>query len=121
MKYAEADRYNTDKLRPTLIPAVVTLEVLRVLEMGAKKYSAYNWMKGLTYLSICDSMERHLLEIKMGQDRDGESQLLHGAHIIANAIFLCFFQINGRKELDDRGVYGKGLSMEDKQKGSKND
>lgn len=104
---AQAKRLNQGKLRPTLIPPGCLLEVLKVLEMGAQKYGEWNWTKGLSYLSVCDSLERHALAFRSGEDKDQESGLYHAAHIIANALFLLYFQITGRIELDNRSVYGE--------------
>jgi hypothetical protein len=103
----KAARFNTGKIRPSLIPPGALIEVLKVLEMGAQKYSPWNWTKGLNYLSVCDSLDRHVLAFKGGEDKDPESGLYHAAHIIANALFLLHFLQTNRTELDDRSVYGK--------------
>lgn len=103
----KAARFNMGKIRPSLIPPGALIEVLKVLEMGAQKYSPWNWTKGLNYLSVCDSLDRHVLAFKGGEDKDPESGLYHAAHIIVNALFLLHFLQTNRTELDDRSVYGK--------------
>lgn len=64
------------------------IEVLKVLEFGAKKYGAYNWTKGLELEATAASITRHLLAIRQGEFIDQESCLSHAAHIAANAMFI---------------------------------
>jgi hypothetical protein len=98
-----ASRHNSGKLRPTLFPVVVYKEVLKVFQFGAVKYGDFNWQKGFMYRDCADSLERHWLEWKEGQDRDLESNLYHLAHIIANAAFLLYYQLMGTySHLDNR-------------------
>jgi hypothetical protein len=98
-----ASRQNNGKPRPTLFPVSVYRECLKVLEFGAKKYGDFNWQKGFAYLNCADSLERHWLDWKDGQDKDDESKLWHLAHVIVNATFLLFYQITGGYEhLDNR-------------------
>lgn len=100
-----ADRHNQDKPRPTLIPPVWTEAMMRVLENGAKKYGVYNWQKGLNYSSVVDSLERHVLAFRNGEDRDKESGEYHMAHVAVNALFLLYYQAKGMIEYDDRETY----------------
>jgi hypothetical protein len=95
-------RHNTGKLRYSLLPPNVLLEVIKVLEMGATKYGESNWKKGLPYSEIINSLERHLGQFKLLQDTDEESKLSHIAHLVANGIFLLYFILNDRLDLDDR-------------------
>ena len=99
------DRFNEGKIRPSLLPVVCYEHILQILEMGAKKYGEKNWQKGLKYSTCLDSLERHLLAVKNGEDTDTESKKLHAGHIAVNALFLLYFQLNGRKDLDDRECY----------------
>jgi len=69
--------------------------LVRVLEYGADKYDDENWKKGLPFKEVCESMLRHLLEFMRGEDQDHESGESHLGHIIANAMFLRYYQQNG--------------------------
>lgn len=76
-------------------------EVCQVLEFGAKKYSTWNWTKGLHITSVYDSLLRHLFAIGSGELIDPESGLPHRAHIGCNILFIEYF-LNRRPDLDDR-------------------
>lgn len=83
-----ARRFNEGKTRHDLTPAFAQEQYGRVLTMGANKYSAREWEKGMPWSKVISSLERHLIAIKAGEDIDKESGLLHSAHIMANAAFL---------------------------------
>lgn len=98
-----ADRFNEGKPRMGLLPADPLLEMARVLTMGADKYGDHNWRKGLKYLSVLDSMERHIAAFKKGQDHDEESNLHHMAHVMCNAAFIIQYHVDGMgPTFDDR-------------------
>lgn len=101
-KTPSAQRFNTGKPRFSLLPSEALLEVIGVLEEGAKKYGADNWRQGLTYKAVVDSIMRHTLAFLAGEDRDEETGKLHAAHIACNALFLCYFQKTLRHDCDDR-------------------
>ena len=111
-----AERFNTDKPQISLLfdmPEAIE-GIVRVLEFGMNKYSRCNFKKGLTYLSVIDSMSRHMLKFQSGEDLDlnehGETDINHSGlshvdHIACNAMFLSyFFHTNKGREinLDDR-------------------
>jgi len=54
------DRANNGKLKWSLVPQSSLAPMVRVLEYGTIKYSAYNWTKGLLVTEICESLKRHL-------------------------------------------------------------
>ena len=86
-------RYNENKTRYGLLPPFALKQVADVFTYGAKKYSTqesgdFNWKKGLNWLSVCDSLERHLQAWKSGEDYDKESGLMHLGHLATNALFL---------------------------------
>lgn len=70
------------------------LEILRVLEYGARKYSPDNWRNAARssdpsfrreyFSAIC----RHALAAKLGQPLDPESGLNHWAHVCCGLLFL---------------------------------
>lgn len=98
----QGDRYNEGKPRFSLVSPIAHEELAKVLTMGAQKYAPYNWMKGLPYMEIIDSLERHVNAFKKGENMDKESGLHHMAHVMCNAMFLIEFIESGRDNLDDR-------------------
>lgn len=125
-----ARRYNTGKLRWSLVDWKAISSMVRVLMYGAHKYSVFrnqagdiitgaeispeaaaklevestgaqNWRKGLKVTETCDSLQRHLLSYLEGEDIDPESGESHMGHIMCNAMFLEWLRHN-RPDLDDR-------------------
>lgn len=95
------DRKNTGKPKWSLVPQLALIPMVEVLEFGAKKYSPWNWTKGLHTTEICESLKRHLDAFLNGEDNDPESLLTHIGHIQCNALFLSWMMLN-KPELDDR-------------------
>jgi len=99
---AKGTRHNTGKPRPSMVPPSFYIEMIKVMEAGAKKYSARNWQKGLEFSSVLDSLERHLIDFKNGVDYDKETGCHQMAHIAINAMFVFWYQSQEMKKLDDR-------------------
>ena len=83
-------RYNSGKLRWSLVEFDSLEDMVKVLEFGAKKYSDDNWKKGLMTDEIAESLMRHLFAYLRGEDLDPESGLPHTGHIMCNAMFLSY-------------------------------
>lgn len=105
----KALRYNTDKLRWSLVDFDSLEEMVKVLEFGALKYDDNNWKKGLHTTEICESMLRHIFAYLRGEDTDTESGLEHVGHILCNAMFLSHmhkfkpeFDTRAKSEGDER-------------------
>ncbi len=81
-------RFNKGKVRLDLVPDSAVLGIGDVMTYGASKYAERNWEKGLDWMSVVASLERHLKKFKKGEDFDDESTLLHIDHVLANAAFL---------------------------------
>lgn len=94
-------RFNAGKPKWSLVPQSALIPMVEVLEFGAKKYSPYNWQKGLPITEICESLKRHLDAFMEGEDNDQDSGLSHIGHIQCNALFLSWMFKN-KPELDDR-------------------
>lgn len=94
-------RYNKGKPRLGLIPPNAELQIGQVFSFGAEKYDDHNWLNGLKYLSILDSLRRHLNSWYRGEELDPESGLSHLAHAATNAVMLLEMSIV-RPEFDDR-------------------
>ena len=101
----QAARYNTGKPKLSMVlemPDAVE-GVAKVLEFGATKYARSNFLKGLSYTEVVDSMLRHLSKFSSGENIDPESKLHHAFHIACNAMFLAQFVVT-HTEFDDRSA-----------------
>tara|TARA_R110000822_G_scaffold227017_1_gene359667 strand:- start:51931 stop:52347 length:417 start_codon:yes stop_codon:yes gene_type:complete len=125
-------RFNTGKLKWSLVSWKALAPMVQVLSYGAHKYTTFkrddgstvtgaqiskedskgleivtsganNWKGGLKYTEVAESLKRHLFEFVEGEDNDGESGLHHIGHILCNAMFLSYM-ILFRKDLDDRDI-----------------
>lgn len=76
----------------------------RVCAYGARKYNAFNFVKGAPTSQSVDSLLRHLSDWQNGQDIDPESGEHHLAHVLWNALRLCQEALC-RPDLDDRNGY----------------
>lgn len=95
------DRYNEGKPKWSLVSWKALIPMVQVLEFGAKKYSSWNWTKGLKYTEVCESLLRHVHAFLEGEDNDPESKLSHVGHILCNGMFLSYMFLF-RKDMDDR-------------------
>lgn len=84
----QADRYNTDKPKLSMLDFNALEDTVKVLEFGANKYARDNWKKGLVFSEVLDSMLRHIAALQNGEWIDPESNLPHIGHIGCNAMFL---------------------------------
>lgn len=87
-------------------------DISRVLAMGAKKYAPWNWTKGMSFMSVFDSLMRHVDRINtFGEELDQESGLPHIGHIGANLLFLTYYLENLEyyTEFDDRVDLSRGV------------
>ncbi len=87
-------RYNEDKPKWSLVHYKSLEPMVRVLEMGAVKYSPNNWKIGLNRDEILESTMRHLTALMDGELLDKESGISHMAHIQCNAMFYNYHEAN---------------------------
>lgn len=76
-----------DKVRFDLVPPRPFLELAKVITLGAKKYSEWNWRK-IGQERYVAALYRHIIAWQMGEDRDPETGLEHLAHAMCNLVFL---------------------------------
>lgn len=81
-------KYDTDKPRYGLLPAFALEEVVKVLTVGAKKYSDDNWKLVKDGKNrYFDAAQRHMWKFKQGEQFDPETGLHHLAHAATNLLF----------------------------------
>lgn len=97
----QGKRYNDGKTMMELLPPDVHLAVAKVMTMGAQKYDANNWAKGMPFSGVLGCLKRHLAKFEMGLDIDEESGQHHIDHVLCNAMFLARF-VRSSPEYDDR-------------------
>lgn len=70
-----------------LLPAHGLLEVNKTFSNKLEKYKKDQWRSGISWSDVLSSLEKHLLEFKLGNDFT-EDKLLHIAEVAANALIL---------------------------------
>lgn len=86
----------------SLLPEFLLDGVVDVLTLGAQKYTAFNWAKGMPYSRVYNSTRRHLNDwFWRKKDIDGESGLHHLDHAICNLLFLRYYTMR-YPDQDDR-------------------
>ncbi len=83
------------------LPQEALMEIAKVMDFGAKKYSANNWRLGFKWLRVYGSLMRHLWSWVLGEDKDPETGLSHLAHAGCNVLFLLTFVLT-QTGTDDR-------------------
>lgn len=85
-------RFDTGKIRWSLLPRDAMRDIVEILEFGAKKYAPDNWKKATSDDNIerCwNSFDRHRDALQLeGQYSDTETGLSHTAHMLTNLMFI---------------------------------
>lgn len=98
-------KYDARKPRWDLWDMPFLEDVHAVLVYGEKKYSAWNWAKGMSYSRCFNAALRHLWTWWwLGEENDPESGLPHLAHATCCIMFLRGMQ-RRRTGTDDRPAY----------------
>ncbi|MCD5413671.1 MAG: DUF5664 domain-containing protein [Clostridiales bacterium] len=86
-------KFDTDKLRYSLVPPAATRALAEILTFGTEKYAPNNWQL------VCnpeerytDALLRHLESYRAGEKIDPESGFSHLKHAITNIAFLLHFE-----------------------------
>jgi hypothetical protein len=101
-KKIDIDKTNVDytSLDYSLVPDHGFIEMVKCLMYGAMRYGRDNW-KYVVPLRIryAGALLRHLFQlIVLGEEKDQESGLGHGAHIACCSMFICDDQSRKNKE-----------------------
>ena len=91
-----------DKIRMDLIPSELLIATATILTFGARKYSARNWEKGMSWGRVYGALQRHLWAWWGGDNTDGETGHSHLWHAACCLCFLIAYEARGIG-LDDRG------------------
>jgi len=105
-------RYDTGKLRFSLIPVEILVELSRLYTKGAIKYAAHNWRKGMDWSRCIDSAERHWIKWRAGLTTDPETGCHHLTAVAWNVLTLLVYSIQGIGH-DDRVVQESVVLNED--------
>lgn len=92
---AKGIKYDGEKWRFSLLPLEPVIEVIKVLELGAKKYSVDNWKFVKPVERYYDACMRHVLAYKTGEKKDPESGLSHLAHAVCCLLFMLWNDLTG--------------------------
>ena len=85
-------KYDSSKLRWSLLPLEALQDVVSVLEFGAKKYAPDNWKHvDNAQARYWDAAMRHLVAYKIDNKTDSETGLSHLAHAVCCLLFLQHF------------------------------
>lgn len=96
IKTSDFVKADSGKLQWSLLPFEELKDVVRVLMLGAKKYTPDNWKKCDDVTRYKDALMRHVISYVSGDITDEESGLSHLAHAVCNCLFLMYF--NNTKE-----------------------
>lgn len=105
-------RDNTGKLRVDLVPADVIEALAEVLGFACTQrvppYPPRNWERGMKWSNVVASLERHLLDVKLGRRLDPSGTGLRStALLLCNAVFLAAYDLRGLHHLDDLEPYAR--------------
>lgn len=95
------DRHNAGKLRYDLISPLALRNIAEVYTHGCQKYDARNWEKGLPFMEVFASLQRHAWAWAAGENLDTESGLPHMAHVAWNAMAILHLAVT-KPGMDDR-------------------
>ena len=92
-------KFDSGKLRWSLLPYDALADVVRVLMHGAAKYEDFNWQHVVSEdggkARYFDALQRHLIAWWNGEINDPEDGLSHLAHATCCLLFLLWKERNG--------------------------
>ena len=92
-------KYDTSKVRWSLVPEGVMEEYIKVLEFGANKYAPNNWKHvPQATTRYYDAAMRHIDAWWRGEMDDPETGMPHLAHAMCCITFLMWLEAEANKE-----------------------
>lgn len=98
------------KIDTTLVPYELIVSAAIGLNYGAIKYTSRNFEKGLSYKSLCGSIERHNKAIMDGEFIDSSSGIPHYTLLASSIAMLCH-NIMQERIVDNRPESKAGYSV----------
>ena len=95
-----------------LVATEFIVGIADVLTIGAEKYDADNWKRGMDYRRVYSSMQRHLNAWFGGEDVDPETGKSHLYHAGCCLMFLTSYQHHGVGEDNREHKVYEGLEKE---------
>ena len=92
---SEGIRYTEGKRRVDLVPPDAILALADLMGVNGHKYPDRNWEKGMDWSKVLGSLERHMLELKSGEDIDPTDNQHHAIKIMWNAMVLYCYWTRG--------------------------
>jgi Domain of unknown function (DUF5664) len=89
------------KARPGLMPHYALIELAELYGLGAAKYEARNWEKGISFTVLTDALERHYRAWATGEIHDPKDGQHHLIAVAWNALTLFELERRGMTEFDD--------------------
>lgn len=91
------DRIGLTKTPFRLLPPAPLAMVAKVMELGAKKYGAWNWRKEtVTHSVYLEAALRHIFQALDGERLDEESGMPHEAHAAACMLIILDAMVNDK-------------------------
>lgn len=103
MEIQKATKHDEGKVQYSDLPVNTLESVAKVFNFGAKKYSKFNYLKGMEWLRYYDACMRHLSKWLKRHDFDDETKLNHIDHAIA-CLMMLRENIHLNVGIDDRAV-----------------
>lgn len=97
----KGSKFDEQKVRTDLLPTNALMRIANIFTMGAKKYGAFNWEKGILNSRLYAACLRHLFAYWGGETLDKETGCSHLHHAACNLLMMIDNE-DLRKELDDR-------------------
>lgn len=99
-----AVKHDGGKPRISILQGRALYEVMKVGEMGAKKYGDHNYRLGMSVTRYIDAAFRHVFIqwLFLGEDLDAESGLSHLAHGAWNLLSALELMLTKQDKFDNR-------------------
>lgn len=97
----DARKHDDGKLSYSMLPVDALAELVKVYDLGAKKYGRDNWTKGMEWHRVYDGLQRHANAFWSGEEFDPVDGQRHMASVAWAALTLLSYSMRGIGK-DDR-------------------